>query len=186
MQDLNFLQEALDEDFFNNKRRPCLVIVEDDRLFALSVKKFLEKNLDVDIKYYSNPSECLELLSLDKDCPFCLLTDISFDTTSADGLMLIDMLGEKFSNFVTIAMTGFASIETAIAATKKGVFQYLTKPFELESLVKLLERAYVEKLGMAGKQLLKTTGNSSGPIFRKKFENPEYASIGTRVAVHMQ
>ena len=179
MQDLNFLQDALDEDFFNGRRRPCLVIVEDDRLFALSVKKFLEKNLDVDIKYYSKPSECLELLALDADCPFCLLTDISFDSASADGLTLIDLLHERFSNFVTIAMTGYASIETAIMATKKGVFHYLAKPFELDSRVELLQRAYVEKLGMEAGQLLKKQESAVGTIFRKKFEieTPDHSDM---------
>src|SRR5690606_17963700 len=55
---------------------------------------------------------------------------------------------EKGFNFVSIAMTGFASIENAIAATKKGVYHYLTKPFELENLKKLVIDAIGNKLGM--------------------------------------
>ena len=66
--------------------------------------------------------------------PFCLITDISFEVGGSDGLLLIDLLKERGHQFVSIAMTGFASIETAINATKKGVFHYLTKPFELEVL----------------------------------------------------
>ena len=45
-------------------------------------------------------------------------------------------------------MTGFASIETAINATKKGVFHYLTKPFELEDLYQLIIKA-CKKLGFS-------------------------------------
>jgi DNA-binding NtrC family response regulator len=80
-----------------------------------------------------------------KDDPFCLITDISLEQGS-DGLLLIDILKDKGFEFVSIVMTGFASIETAIAATKKGVFHYLTKPFELENLKKLVIQALQTKL----------------------------------------
>jgi DNA-binding NtrC family response regulator len=82
-----------------------------------------------------------------KTAPFCLITDISLEH-GADGLMLVDNLKEKNFNFVSIAMTGFASIETAISATKKGVYHYLTKPFELENLQKLIIEAISVKLGI--------------------------------------
>lgn len=82
-----------------------------------------------------------------KNVPFCLVTDISLEH-GADGLLMIDNLRDKGFKFVSIAMTGFASIETAIAATKKGVFHYLTKPFELENLKKLVIDAILKTLGI--------------------------------------
>lgn len=45
-------------------------------------------------------------------------------------------------------MTGFASITTAINATKKGAFKYLTKPFEPEELYNVIQSAFV-KLGVS-------------------------------------
>lgn len=77
----------------------------------------------------------------DQDEPFCLISDISLGQGS-DGLLLIDILKDKGFDFVSIVMTGFASVETAIAATKKGVFQYLTKPFELDFLKRLVIQAF--------------------------------------------
>jgi DNA-binding NtrC family response regulator len=50
-------------------------------------------------------------------------------------------------------MTGFASIETAIMATRKGVFHYLTKPFELEVLSDLVVKALTLKLGYTEDQI---------------------------------
>ena len=167
MEDLNFLQHSFDD----TETVPEVVLVEDDRLFAISVKKFLEKKLQLKVNYFSRPSECIDALSLKPNQKFCLLTDITFDNASSDGLALIDLLNEKNHKFVSIAMTGFASIETAINATKKGVFHYLTKPFELDVLLELVVKAFSEGLGIPGDQILRSE-QCEVPSFlsRQKFE----------------
>src|SRR5690606_30580215 len=105
------------------------------------------------VHFFERPSDALLALdqkilreTREEQIPFCLITDISFEDGGADGLLLIDLLKEKGHRFVSIAMTGFASIETAINATKKGVFHYLTKPFELEDLAELTFKA-LAKIG---------------------------------------
>jgi two-component system response regulator PilR (NtrC family) len=152
MDDLNFLRSSYENDkaapevpFLSSC--PRIIVVEDDRVLGLSIKKYLTKKLDADVFLYTKTSDCLEALTLiDADEPFCLVTDISLEQGS-DGLLLLDILKEKNYKFVSIAMTGFASIETAIAATKKGAFHYLTKPFELDDLHKLILDALEKKLG---------------------------------------
>jgi DNA-binding NtrC family response regulator len=162
MDDLNFLHTAYQneedgkssigeadelEEFGLN---PKIIIVEDDKVLGISIKKYLMKTLNCEVDLFTSSMDCLSyLLNLpNKKIPFCLITDISLEQ-GADGLLLIDNLKEKNFNFVSIAMTGFASIETAIAATKKGVYHYLTKPFELEILQKLVMEAISNKLGIA-------------------------------------
>jgi len=139
----------------NAIKLPDIYLVEDDRVLGSSIKKFLEKKLSVNIHLFLTPTECL--LELDKkiksetvvnQTPFCLITDISFEVGGSDGLLLIDLLKERGHQFVAIVMTGFASIETAINATKKGVFHYLTKPFELEILTELVTKAFIKKLNV--------------------------------------
>jgi two-component system response regulator PilR (NtrC family) len=126
---------------------PPVFIVEDDRMLGLSIKRYLEKCLSAEVRLYHSSLDCIQdLTEYPKTKPFCLLTDISLET-GADGLLLIDILKEKELNFVSIAMTGFASIETAINATKKGVFHYLTKPFELENLKLVIIDAFAQKFG---------------------------------------
>ena len=63
-------------------------------------------------------------------------------------VFVIDQLKENGLVFSSIVITGFASIETAIAATKKGVFQYLTKPFELNNLFELISELFKSELGL--------------------------------------
>lgn len=151
MEDINFLHQNF-ETSANEKMRsipPKIIIVEDDKILGISIKKYLEKSLDAKVQLFTTSEECLGFVNnLDKSEPFCLITDISLEQ-GADGLILIDVLKEKNLKFVSIAMTGFASIETAIAATKKGVFQYLTKPFELEKLKDVVISALKQKLNFS-------------------------------------
>lgn len=145
MDDMNFLHQSFDGTKLANF--PPIVIVEDDGLLGLSLKKYLEQTLKLEILLFSSSEDCLSNFAKahPKDRPFCLITDISLEQGS-DGLLLIDILKDKGFEFVSIVMTGFASIETAIAATKKGVFHYLTKPFDLENLKRLVIEALQTKL----------------------------------------
>lgn len=161
MDDLNFLHnsyeaekpklnKALESDELEEfGLNPKILIVEDDKVLGLSIKKYLMKTLNCHVELFTSSMDCLAYLMQDPDRnkPFCLITDISLEH-GADGLLLIDNLKDKGFNFVSIAMTGFASIETAISATKKGVFHYLTKPFELENLQKLVIDAISVKMGI--------------------------------------
>ncbi len=145
MDDMNFLHQSFDGSLLTNF--PPIIIVEDDKLLGLSLKKYLEQSLKLKVLLFSSSEDCLNYFATEhiKENPFCLVTDISLEQGS-DGLLLIDILKDRGFEFVSIAMTGFASVETAIAATKKGVFHYLTKPFELENLKKLIIQALQTKL----------------------------------------
>lgn len=148
MDDMNFLHQNLDGA--STTSLPPVIIVEDDKLLGLSLKKYLEQTLKLRVELFTSSEDCLMNFAKThpRQAPFCLISDISLEQGS-DGLLLIDILKERGFEFVSIVMTGFASIETAIAATRKGVFHYLTKPFELENLKKLVIEAIQTKLATA-------------------------------------
>ncbi len=164
MNDFQFLHTSYEQDttkdhkgsgLTNQTKLPDIYLVEDDRVLGTTIKKYLERKLNLNVHFFLTPTECL--LELDKkikaetvvnQTPFCLITDISFEAGGSDGLLLIDLLKERGHQFVSIVMTGFASIETAINATKKGVFHYLTKPFELDILSDLVTKAFTKKLNV--------------------------------------
>ena len=161
MEDLNFLQDSMKS--INNTPikfsqsdsiesfglRPKIIVVEDDKILGMSIKKYFMKTINCEVRLFTTSMDCLaDLLNWpNKEERFCLITDISLEQ-GADGLLLIDNLKEKGFDFVSIAMTGFASIENAISATKKGVYHYLTKPFDLENLSKLATQAISSKYGI--------------------------------------
>jgi two-component system response regulator PilR (NtrC family) len=178
MDDMNFLHQSFDGSLAGNF--PPIIIVEDDKLLGMSLKKYLEQSLKLNVQLFTSSEDLLMNFAKvhDKEEPFCLVTDISLEQGS-DGLLLIDILKEKGFEFVSIVMTGFASIETAIAATKKGVFHYLTKPFELENLRKLVIQALQTKLStVLPREILSEGEGIFGPSKAKmpsklKLERPQ-------------
>lgn len=171
---MNFLHQSFDGSLAN--QYPPIIIVEDDKLLGLSLKKYLEQSLKLKVQLYTSSEDCLMNFAKihQKDIPFCLVTDISLEQGS-DGLLLIDILREKGFDFISIVMTGFASIETAIAATKKGVFHYLTKPFEVEHLKRLVIEVMQTKLGVNLPHEVVSTGES---VFS---ENSRFNSLKSRI-----
>ncbi|MBT6325440.1 MAG: sigma-54-dependent Fis family transcriptional regulator, partial [Bdellovibrionales bacterium] len=153
MSDIKFLHDSFDnelvlEDYGLGENPPKVIIVEDDHVFSSLLKKFIFRRFNLEAQVFNTPNSFINYIDSETNIDqqsFCLISDISFDDNGMDGLLLLDILKEKDLKFFAILMTGFASVETAIAATKKGVFHYLTKPFELNSLGDLIQEAYKEK-----------------------------------------
>ncbi len=78
-----------------------------------------------------------------------LLKNSSFDVLlldivmpGIDGISLMKKLKADSSPPVIIVLTGKATVETAVEAMKHGAYDYLTKPYKLDELVILINRAY--------------------------------------------
>src|SRR5262245_26216238 len=56
------------------------------------------------------------------------------------GLELLTHIGDLKQNVLTVIMTGFGTVETAIEAMKKGAYDYILKPFKIEEVVHVVER----------------------------------------------
>ena len=68
-----------------------------------------------------------------------LVTDLRMP--GIDGLDLLTASVELDPSRTVILMTGYGTPATALEATQRGAFQYLTKPFRLDALVRILEQA---------------------------------------------
>ena len=174
MKEFDFLHATFESEDgqIQEKPLPTIYLVEDDQILGRAVQRYLKKSLGLEVVFFDNPNSCIEYLQKEKLSnpdmqPFCLVSDISFNEGGTDGLLLIDLLKEKGLEFVSIVMTGFASIETAIMATKKGVFHYLTKPFELEVLSDLVVKALTLKLGIPKEKLTQAKKQQESDAVKK-------------------
>jgi response regulator RpfG family c-di-GMP phosphodiesterase len=56
------------------------------------------------------------------------------------GLELIAKITEESIPVLTVIMTGFGTVETAIEAMKKGAYDYILKPFKVEEVIHIVQR----------------------------------------------
>ena len=68
-----------------------------------------------------------------------LITDLKMPRLS--GLQLLEKIEAERLGVLTVLMTGFGTVETAIEAMKKGAYDYLLKPFKVEEVIHVVERA---------------------------------------------
>jgi response regulator RpfG family c-di-GMP phosphodiesterase len=68
------------------------------------------------------------------------------------GIALLDEIGKTAPDALTVIMTGFGTVETAIDAMKRGAYDYVLKPFKLDEVVHVIQRG-IEKQRMAAENL---------------------------------
>jgi putative nucleotidyltransferase with HDIG domain len=61
------------------------------------------------------------------------------------GIDLLDAISKQSPSTVTVIMTGFGTVETAIDAMKRGAYDYITKPFKMEQVVHVVRRGLEKK-----------------------------------------
>ena len=71
--------------------------------------------------------------------PDVIISDIRMPGT--DGLTLLSLLGESYPDLPVIITTAHSDLESAVASYQKGAFEYLPKPFDLDEVVAVTERA---------------------------------------------
>src|SRR5207237_6458446 len=70
--------------------------------------------------------------SFGSPAPDVILLDMKLP--DGDGLELLPQLKKQWPDTEVIILTGYATYETAVEATKRGAYHYLTKPFVPKSL----------------------------------------------------
>jgi DNA-binding NtrC family response regulator len=83
------------------------------------------------------------------------LVDIKMHGT--DGIELQRRMHEVDPDLMVIMMTGYASVETAVAALKNGAYDYVTKPLDPDEIAHLVKKALSHKHTEAENALLKQT-----------------------------
>jgi ATP-dependent Lon protease len=129
--------------------RPFHVLVVDDEEIARTNMEYILAREGYQVKIAANGLEALEKA---KEQVFDLiLTDLKMD--KMDGLQLLESVKEVAPHASVIMITGYATVDTAVAAMQKGAVHYLSKPIKIEDL-----RASVKKIYEKKRVLQKTRG----------------------------
>jgi len=114
--------------------KPESILVVDDEEVMRDVLQTLLAQAGYDVAVCESAAEALEMArrrSFDAAVVDVMLPDVG-------GLDLLEELRKLDSELVVLMVTAFASVETAIAAMKRGAFDYVTKPFKHEELLHIL------------------------------------------------
>jgi two-component system nitrogen regulation response regulator NtrX len=78
---------------------------------------------------------------LDHNKPAAVVLDVFLQGSDLDGLGILDELNRMYPKLPIIMISGHGTIETAVAALKRGAYDFLEKPFPSERLISLVKRA---------------------------------------------
>lgn len=117
----------------NNK----VLIIDDELMICKSLKAGLS-DMGYLAEYALNKESALIQVRTLK--PNVVLTDMRLGKDN--GIDLIDDIKKIDNDIEVIVMTAYSDIASAVAAIKKGAFDYINKPFDLEEIRIILERAF--------------------------------------------
>lgn len=151
-----------------------LVIVEDDINMRKSLEIALGEYEEFQIKSYKSATEALKKIDSDTDL---IITDINMP--GIDGLEFIKACENKYD---FIIMTGNATLNRAIEAVRLGVKDFLTKPFDIETLVEAIKRAKVIREKTADKKVKKQEENQENGFFSSSDKLEQVLNLSQKAA----
>lgn len=120
-------------------------VVDDDRAIRWVLSRALERAGHA-ARTFENGSAVLEKLEAVKlgetEEPAVILSDIRMPGLS--GVELVERFNTALPQVPVLIMTAFSDLESAVSAYRSGAFEYLTKPFDIEKVLELVERAATE------------------------------------------
>ncbi|MBL7473930.1 sigma-54-dependent transcriptional regulator [Robertkochia sediminum] len=137
-----------------------VLLIEDDVNFSRMFQKFLERH-GHSVDHCSSAEAAYTVLKKNKyDLVF---SDLRLPDD--DGIQLLSHFKAVDEQLPVILMTGYAQVTTAVEAMKKGAFDYISKPFNQEEVLAVMNNALKkevlsESVSDAGLPAVKTSVNS--------------------------
>ena len=131
--------------------RYTILLVDDDQAH----RTMLKVNLAAEGYAVNELTDGDEVLPYLKDHEADLIL-LDMKMTRMDGLITLSVLLQAGFDIPVIVLTAFSSVESAVEAMKKGAYDYISKPVDIEELKILIERALSFRALSEENKLLKT------------------------------
>jgi len=141
-----------------------ILIVDDEAELRALLKSILETDFSV--------TEADSAASLQKsftqDVPDVILLDLKLP--DANGLDLLPQIKKAWPDTEVIVLTGEATFEAAVQATKRGAYHFINKPFDTQALLVTIDRAIENRQqkeeNNSLRRAISTMSGGSAPIFQ--------------------
>ncbi|MFH1132125.1 MAG: HD domain-containing phosphohydrolase [Pseudomonadota bacterium] len=118
-----------------HEEAPRVLVVDDEKVIREILSDFLTMQGFLVRTMEDGEAAIAEL----KQRPYDLvISDLKMPNMG--GLELLESINEHHLDVLTVIMTGFGTVETAIEAMKKGAYDYILKPFKVEEVVHVVRR----------------------------------------------
>jgi two-component system nitrogen regulation response regulator GlnG len=118
-------------------------VLDDDKSIRWVFEKALEK-ANLPFKIFSNTNEAINQFNHDK--PSVIVSDIRMPGES--GLSFLAKVKDKFPEIPIIIMTAYSDLDTAVASFQKGAFEYIAKPFDINHVINIIEKALEKNMNI--------------------------------------
>lgn len=130
-----------------NAERPRVLIVDDEKFIRDILADFLGMEGYVVRTAEDGQAALSELGNAHYDL---VISDLKMPRMG--GIELLEQIGTAAPNALTVIMTGFGTVETAIDAMKRGAYDYILKPFKVEEVIHVVQRG-LDKQRLAAENL---------------------------------
>ena len=117
--------------------KEILVIDDNPDIRSLVSNILIEQNYEV--RTAANYDQAI--FEINKKLPDLAIIDIKLDKTDKDGIDLLKLVTKKNKSTPVIMISGHATVQIAVEATRLGAYEFIEKPFTKEKILNYVNRA---------------------------------------------
>ncbi len=115
------------------------ILVIDDKPDIRSLVSDILKDQNFNVRTAANYDQAL--FEINKKLPDLAIIDIKLDKPDKDGIDLLKIVTEKNKHTPVIMISGHATVQIAVEATRLGAYEFIEKPFTKEKILNYVKRA---------------------------------------------
>jgi two-component system, NtrC family, nitrogen regulation response regulator NtrX len=130
------------------------------------------------------------LAAISERRPSLIVLDIWLQGSRLDGIELLELVKQRSPSLPVVIISGHGNIETAVAAIKRGAYDFIEKPFQADQLILAVQRATeTERLKRENEELRGRAGidaeltGTSAALNNVRATLKRVAATGSRVLI---
>jgi DNA-binding NtrC family response regulator len=120
-------------------RKTRILLIDDEKIALRNLEHIMKKE-GFDVVATQSGSQAIKMLETSGEYEFdVVLTDLKMP--GVDGMEVLAQSKRLFPETEVIMVTGYATMDSAIEAVKAGAYHYVSKPFELDEVRRVVKKA---------------------------------------------